>query len=1053
MIRHFAHFFLAVFLVFLAIPVNGVCAPAGDAPAGGLVVRLGCAVAKALVDLHTNRNVIVHGLDSDPRIVEEARKEIDAAGAYGPVSVGLFDGKHLPYTDNLVNVLIADAPGGVAESEILRVLVPHGVAHVGGKTIVKPWPDNIDQWTHYLHNASGNPVAEDAKVGPPRHLQWVSKPRWCRSHELDISIPAVVSADGRIFSVIDQGPTGVHETPLPLDEKRFPDEWTLVAQDAFNGIELWRVPIPKWGPRSWEAGRNPYLPSTRDEMWSIPASLPRRLVAVGDRVYVTLGYRAPVSELDAATGAIVRRFADTGSTDELIICDGVLVARSCTIPDQDRPSVQREPGTAKVRGDRRLRFPDTTLIAIDLASGKTLWKKPVGEVVPLSLAASGQSVCFLRVQDELTTLDLRTGDERWRTDVPRPLREFGAMGASLAIAGDKVILVADGVNAYALADGKPLWRTEGSVKISFRGLPDLMIAHNAVWAGVLDTQGIDVNTGALLPPVADDSLFTPGHHPRCYRAKATEKYVIWSKRGAEFMDIVDGKNNSANNWVRAVCRYGFMPANGLLYMPPTPCRCQPGVQLNGYNALAADPPNGFEDRARGPRRIKGPAYDAIPSAPEPKGSDWPMYRKDPARSGCASTSIPTEISQAWTAKLPGRLSQPVLAFGSLFVAARDACKVYCLDPNTGRERWSFVAGGAVDSSPSLAKGRVLFGCADGTVYCLRASDGALAWRFDATPYDKLVISYGQVQSAWPIHGSVLVQNDVVYCSAGYSSFLDGGLYLYGLDVTTGKIVHQARLDGPHNASRDAYDAHNMAGSLNDVFTCVDGTLSMFENCFDLSLKQVPKPIVTQFGGREPGPLRLMPTGGFCDDSGFDRLYWIHGHSWPGTYFASQAPQQGEMIVFDDATTYAAKTFRDFFSRSPYYRPGEDGNLLVADSADNEPALVDSQGTNKQGLRKGVTILGRQKPPKWESQLPMRTRAMVLAGTKLVVAGWPDKVPDSDPYAAFEGRLGGQLRVISTQDGSERACYTLKSPPIFDSLIAADGKLFLSLSDGTISCWK
>jgi hypothetical protein len=71
----------------------------------------------------------------------------------------------------------------------------------------------------------------------------------------------------------------------------------------------------------------------------------------------------------------------------------------------------------------------------------------------------------------------------------------------------------------------------------------------------------------------------------------------------------------------------------------------------------------------------------------------------------------------------------------------------------------------------------------------------------------------------------------------------------------------------------------------------------------------------------------------------------------------------------------------------------------------------------------------------------------------VLAGWPDKVPDSDPYGAFAGRLGGEMRVIATQDGSEQACHALKAPPVFDGLIAADAKLFMSLTDGTICCWK
>ena len=36
----------------------------------------------------------------------------------------------------------------------------------------------------------------------------------------------------------------------------------------------------------------------------LPVAVPRRLVAAGDRVYVTLGYQAPLTALDAATGAL-----------------------------------------------------------------------------------------------------------------------------------------------------------------------------------------------------------------------------------------------------------------------------------------------------------------------------------------------------------------------------------------------------------------------------------------------------------------------------------------------------------------------------------------------------------------------------------------------------------------------------------------------------------------------------------------------------------------------------------------------------------------------------
>ena len=49
---------------------------------------------------------------------------------YGEVSVVQFSGEQLPYVDNLVNLLVAEDLGDVSMDEVLRVLVPNGVAMV-----------------------------------------------------------------------------------------------------------------------------------------------------------------------------------------------------------------------------------------------------------------------------------------------------------------------------------------------------------------------------------------------------------------------------------------------------------------------------------------------------------------------------------------------------------------------------------------------------------------------------------------------------------------------------------------------------------------------------------------------------------------------------------------------------------------------------------------------------------------------------------------------------------------------------------------------------------
>ena len=232
------------------------------------------------------------------------------------MSVDQWNGSRLPYTDNLVNLLVVEEGRDIAESEIMRVLAPRGVAYVRGdgewRMMVKPRPREIDKWSHYLHGPDNNAVAHDQVVGPPKHVQWICGPRYARSHEMNISLAAMVTSDERLFYIWDDAPTGVVD-------KRLPDKWKLIARDAFNGKLLWQRPMPKWGWRQWHAESWWDNPSYRAKMLRMyPATLPRRLAVAGDRIYVTLGYHAPVSVLDAASGEKIRDFEQTSLTDEIL---------------------------------------------------------------------------------------------------------------------------------------------------------------------------------------------------------------------------------------------------------------------------------------------------------------------------------------------------------------------------------------------------------------------------------------------------------------------------------------------------------------------------------------------------------------------------------------------------------------------------------------------------------------------------------------------------------------------------------------------------------------
>jgi hypothetical protein len=432
-------------------------------------------------------------------------------------------------------------------------------------------------------------------------------------------------------------------------------------------------------------------------------------------------------------------------------------------------------------------------------------------------------------------------------------------------------------------------------------------------------------------------------------------------------------------------------------------------------------------------------------------------------------AISMELSQQWRVALTCQSSQAVIVGDRLWVAEKDAHRIRCLDANDGQDIWSFTAGGRIDSSPTVSDGLVLFGCRDGSVYCLRATDGALVWRFRAAANAQRLVSYGQLESVWPIQGSVLVQDSVVYFAAGRSSFLDGGLTVYGLDVQTGRVLHSHQLEGPWpDIQQDVGTPFAMEGALPDLIVSDGQDLYMQRIKFDAALNRLSTVQESPLGELDMGANHLVATGGFLDDTGFDRVYWMYSQRWPGFYFAQQSPKAGQLVVFDDSTTYAVKYFYRRIQWSPAFFPGQQGYLLFADDNGNQPILVDKQtpvepidwlpkeaAADKfrrggRGVEKG-TGYQRQYPAKWQAMIPLRIRAMVLAGDHLLAAGVADTVDPADPLASFQNRGESRLQIFSAADGSLVKTYPLPSEPAFDGLSAAGGRLYLTTQDGELIC--
>ena len=264
---------------------------------GGLVVHLGCGDGSETLKLKSSDAWLVRGLDRNPGNILIARKKISDAGLYGPVSVDTWNGTSLPFIDNTVNLLIAENRADIDMEECMRVLCPRGklLLRQDGKweTTTKPLPGNTDEWSHALYRAHGNAVSRDQVAGPPKGLQWTAGPKWTRHHEAGSSFQAMVSANGRVFYLLDDGP----RVSLFL-----PSDWQLVARDAYNGKVLWKRPLKRWVTQfyNYKSG---------------PTQMTRRLVAVGEQVFVAANLDEGVTVVDAATGKTIRELEHTADAE------------------------------------------------------------------------------------------------------------------------------------------------------------------------------------------------------------------------------------------------------------------------------------------------------------------------------------------------------------------------------------------------------------------------------------------------------------------------------------------------------------------------------------------------------------------------------------------------------------------------------------------------------------------------------------------------------------------------------------------------------------------
>jgi len=648
---------------------QGMCLVVGETDGA-----LTAALAKA-------SRMYVQGCTWDAGVVQKARQALVTAGVAERASIVWIEGEGLPYVDSLVNVVVA-GPGagrGLTAAEILRALAPGGLALVGaefeagakaaGAKDVKAaerqgWiqfgkavDPAFDGWTHNLGGADLTSVNNDRAAGPWAEIRWLGDPRW---GSLYMTYSGRVTAGGRFYYA----------------ENRTGSSW-WVARDAWNGFELWRVPLVGSA--------------------AVPPKGPGGTLACDDRQVYAVDSKVLIAR-DGRTGAKVKDYAP-GFVPAAVSSAGAFLLVS---------NIQTNVRTAGQAA------------ALDKESGKVLWTRPTGAHPP----AEG-GVAFVATASELEAVDIATGASLWKAAVPK------AVGSLWAFCKDGVVYVQhkpEQIAAFDARKGALLWKREKPA-CHYGAFP----YPGELWLVDLAKKGQN-NVLVLDPRTGEKKRELPASLGACFPLTGCANYLLYLH--SYYLDLKSGAEVKQGT-LRSPCCLGHVPANGLTYFLPHHCDCS--TSLRGFAAMApAGSRKWFSDAGKdgsSPLFAAGPA----PAAGAEKPDDWPMYRRDPRRSNAATTRLPDQLRPLWSEKLGGsRLTQAVAAYGVVCTAEPRTHRVFARDADTGQERWSFAADGRVEYSPILHKGLCLFSTGAGSVYALDAATGREVWRLRAAPAEKYI---------------------------------------------------------------------------------------------------------------------------------------------------------------------------------------------------------------------------------------------------------------------------------------------------------------------------
>jgi outer membrane protein assembly factor BamB len=186
------------------------------------------------------------------------------------------------------------------------------------------------------------------------------------------------------------------------------------------------------------------------------------------------------------------------------------------------------------------------VLALDTRTGEELWRRKVGSAIESSPLVVGSSFYIGTLSKRVMKLSTRTGGVRW--SVPAP----GGIKASLALSGRNVIVgdYSGHVAAFRRSDGREVWRRTSPgerLRGAGRFYAGPAVAYGRVFIGNVNGRvlALDADTGAVAwvrvlddfvyssAAVADRTVFLGSYDHRFYALDAVTGKVRWSVDAGE----------------------------------------------------------------------------------------------------------------------------------------------------------------------------------------------------------------------------------------------------------------------------------------------------------------------------------------------------------------------------------------------------------------------------------------------------------------------------------------------------------------------------------------